>query len=185
MYQPEEWEPEDEEIDELEELEHKLAIEFPDYNETMIKEMAKQIHSATLSSHKQSELKKAAQEQSESKSLEDITQTGEKKGGKLKGLFNGSRDKKNHELFLLNAIEQLNVDIPDNREKFRAYFGGLGMQKKGGDTTIASKEKKEKYLDEDESPVDESQKDELSENRHFKKKAKDSMLFLYFIFKRK
>lgn len=167
MYQAEEWEPEDEEIDELEELEHKLAIEFPDYNDTMIKEMAKQIHSTTIISHKQNEQKKESQD-SENKPGEE----GEKRGGKLKSLMNANRDKKSHELFLLNPVEALNVDIPDNRDKFRAYFGGLkrAEKKKPGEVVVVQNEKKERFLDEDESPVTEALSDDVSDQRsNFKK----------------
>jgi len=173
MYQPEEWEPEDEEIDELEELEHKLAIEFPDYNDTMIKEMAKQIHSTTIISHKQNEQKKEAQDQ-ESKAAEE----NEKRGGKLKSLMNAGKDKKSHELFLLNPIEALNVDIPDNRDKFRAYFGGMKRieKKKPGEVVVVQNEKKERFLDEDESPIAEAAHDDASDQRsNFKKNVKGSV----------
>jgi len=172
MYQPEEWEPEDEEIDELEELEHKLAIEFPDYNDTMIKEMAKQIHSTTIISHKQNEQKKESQDSGDKPGDDN-----EKRGGKLKSLVNANRDKKSHELFLLNPIEALNVDIPDNRDKFRSYFGGLKRieKKKPGEVVVVQNEKKERFLDEDESPVTEALNDDASDQRsNFKKNVMGS-----------
>ncbi len=169
MYQAEEWEPEDEEMDELEELEHKLAIEFPDYNDIMIKDLAKQIHSSTMSSNKHIEQRRLQ---------EQIAALGEeaedKKGGKI-----SNKEQKKHDLFLLTTVEALNVDIPENREKFIAYVAEMEMNK----TKDKNAENSEKrfYLDEDETPVADEKNEELTDRRH-KKRMSQSLLFVYIFY---
>ena len=174
MYQPEEWEPEDEEMDELEELEHKLAIEFPDYSDTMIKETAQQIHAATYASRQSAAAKqneqKQAQEGVEPKPVEESALTADKKAGKGKEKqSSGNRDKKN-EQFLLTPIEALNVDIPDNRAKFRASFGGH-LNKKSDKVVDDKENKKERYLDDDDEPTSQAKKQEAGEQKAFFKKG--------------
>lgn len=177
MYQPEEWEPEDEEIDELEELEHKLAIEFPDYSEVMIKEMAQQIHSATKTSKQSDPQKTLPTEKAEEKALDENGQPIDKRPGKLKSLFGAGRDKKSNELFLLNPVEALNVDIPDNREKFRSYFSGLANEAKKAEIKVVNEKKKDRYLDEDDEPVPVAKKDDVYEQRaNFKKSTIGSVI---------
>lgn len=180
MYQPEEWEPEDEQTDELEELEHKLTKEFPDYPDTTIKEMVQQIYSATHPP-KQPEQKAPAPEPVEGKAGEEGAQTSDKKPGKLKSLIPAAgRDKKSNEMFLLNNFEALNVDIPDNREKFRAYFLGEIDANKSALKDKEGRENKEKlkkkFLDEDEEAAAALNKEEGVDSRNNLRKNLSSRL---------
>lgn len=178
MYQPEEWEPEDEQTDELEELEHKLTKEFPDYPDTTIKEMVQQIYSATHPP-KQPEQKAPPPEPVEAKAGEEGAMTSDKRPGKLKSLVPAAgRDKKSNEMFLLNAFEALNVDIPDNREKFRAYFlGQIDANKSAAkDAKERDNKEKKKFLDEDEEAAAALNKEERVDSRTHLRKNLSSRL---------
>lgn len=177
MYQPEEWEAEDETLDELDELEHKLMKEFPDYSDTMIKEMVQQIHSATQQTKQQAAkqpVKQVEQKAQEGESkLEETSLATDKRPGKLKSLALGSgKEKKGNELFLLNPMEALNVDIPDNREKFKTYFldslqekGGIDGSNKENREGRENKDRRRKFLDEEEEVIAQIQKEEAQDQR--------------------
>ena len=157
MYLSEEWEDEDEELDEIEELEHELAKEFPDYNEDQLKKLAKEIYTSSKTNKKK--------EKSPKKSEEPADPTKQAKVKKPKSQFQEflKRQKDNKTIpKILDDIESLNVDIPENREKFRNFFSGL-IKAAENPTTIEQPDNY-KYMDLDEIPHEDEENKKASEN---------------------
>jgi len=149
MFLAENWEDEDDKIDDVEEIEHELSKEFPDYSENMVKELAAQIYESTQKRKEEyaSKTQRVATESSyESPSKNDKAK---KKTTKKKLPA------------ILNEIESLNVDIPENREKFKEYFTNLELQKSKEDEEQV---KKPKYLDDgEEIQPNQGQIDEMAQ----------------------
>ena len=123
----------------VEELEHQLAREFPEYNSAMIKEFARQIHNANerrkrelerkLKGYNDTTLLGKTEEDEDALDATMETQLKTKNRGS-RNVFASSRAKLNSEehtlnrkdLPVLSSIEALNVDIPKHREEFIRYY---------------------------------------------------------------
>ncbi len=148
MFLAENWEDEDDKIDDIEEIEHELSKEFPDYGENMIKELANQIFESTQ--------KRKEEYASKTQRIPTDTYESPTKNDKAK-----KKTTKKKLPAILNEFESLNVDIPENREKFKEYFSNLEAQKHKGPEEATQKQK---YLDEnDEIQPNQAQLDELSQ----------------------
>jgi len=148
MFLAENWEDEDDKIDDIEEIEHELYKELPEYSENMIKELANQIYESTQK--RKEEYASRTQRLATDTTYDSPSQNKAKKKTTKKKLP-----------AILNEIESLNVDIPENREKFMEYFSNLELQKsKDAEEQV----KKSKYLDEgEEIQPNQGQLDELAQ----------------------
>jgi len=139
MFLAESWEDDDDKIDDLEEIEHELSKEFPDYSEVQLQELVKQIYESTLKKREEDARKNNALR---TETLEDHA-TLDRSLNSTMG--EGQKRSRKKVPAILNEVESLNIDIPENRERFKAYFG-LGLKK----ITIQpeSQSLKEHFLDE-------------------------------------
>jgi hypothetical protein len=174
MYAIEEWE-EEEDVDEIEELEHELGKQFDEIDQLDIKlgrtptyqkkydprDLAKEIyHSA-----KNQKLKRLLNHMpppKEDAPKKPLFISHNRTVSLPLQQFLDRQVKKKKEPQILSEIEALNIDIPENREKFRAHFGGINKSIKQKDTD--TQKEHQRYLDDEETTEnDEAENEDQSQ----------------------
>ncbi len=168
MYAIEEWEEED--VDEIEELEHELAKQFDAIDQLDIKLGRNPGHEKR---HDPRDLAKEIYHSAKNQKLKKIVNNMVPPKDEIskKGLFHSHNrtlslpNSPSLQQFLkrqittkkepqiLSELEALNIDIPENKEKFRAHFGGT-LSKYNTEQTSKIQQDKTRYLDDEESRED-------------------------------
>lgn len=161
IYASEDWEEEYDNRDEIEEIEYELTKKY-DEIDLLDKQLGKDNSAFKVDPKNVVEQMfknkiilptKGLEKNEESKSTKDLNKTGLKspKSSRINEFLLRQNDNKK-EPPILNAIESLNTDIPENQEKFRAYYGGLRPMLKNN--IPAQEETLEKFLDTEDGDED-------------------------------
>jgi len=152
-----------EENEGLEDLEHQLAKEFPEYTDVMLQDLVRKIHDAA-EKRKRMMLRKQQglpiREDEEEQNNLNQTQTKTKTNRGLRNIFSngttlkpsetGNEIKNNRkDLPILSTIEAINVDIPKHREEFIEFY--VNQQLERDKTRKKPVEYEQKKFDEDDS----------------------------------
>jgi len=127
-----------EENEGLEDLEHQLAKEFPEYTDVMLQDLVRKIHDAAEKRKKQLLRKQQGlpiREDEEEQHDFNQTQNKTKTSRGLRNIFSSTKSTENgvknnrKDLPILSTIEAINVDIPKHREEFIEFYINQMLQK--------------------------------------------------------
>lgn len=154
IYASEDWEEENDNQDEIEEIEYELTKKYDEIDQ-LDKQLGKEDTNIKVDPKnvvqemfKNKIIGTSRTERADEKS-KDLNKTGLKspKSSRISEFLNRQNEMKK-EPPILNQIESLNTDIPDNQEKFRVYFGGLRPKAKNNEQQ--NEYVSEKYMDTEE-----------------------------------